>query len=182
MQLSQKLLPYEITTNTQGISLEGIVERKKSVLSIEFHLSGQMNKINCPPPQGVQQRLDQLWKHTCFEAFFSWDDNIFYWELNVSPTGDWNLYYFDDYRSGQMSEKRIENIPFKLNEFNLNSYKNRIIIDLSKIIPETKVAQELQLSLTAVLENKDLSKTYWATDHLGEKPDFHIRKSFYIRI
>ncbi|MDX9732083.1 MAG: hypothetical protein RBT63_09960 [Bdellovibrionales bacterium] len=43
--------------------------------------------------------------------------------------------------------------------------------------------QVLALGLTAViLEHGDDKPFYWALAHMGERPDFHIRKSFSYRL
>ena len=54
--------------------------------------------------ESSKERQDNLWKHTCFEAFFARPDSEQYWELNVAPSGHWNLYQFDGYRSGGREE------------------------------------------------------------------------------
>jgi len=56
-------------------------------------------------PRGA--RKDELWHHTCFEAFLGLPGSDAYWELNVSPDGDWNLYRFSGYRSGGEPEPAV---------------------------------------------------------------------------
>lgn len=46
-------------------------------------------------------RQDYLWQHTCFECFISPDSQPQrpYLEVNLAPSGQFNLYYFDNYRT-----------------------------------------------------------------------------------
>ncbi len=37
-----------------------------------------------------------------------------YWEFNLSPAGDWNVYRFTDYRQGMEEETAISSLPFNL--------------------------------------------------------------------
>ena len=41
---------------------------------------------------------------TCFEAFLGLPGHTAYWEINLAANGDWNVYSFDDYRSGQQEQ------------------------------------------------------------------------------
>lgn len=176
------LRPYEPLTDLKKSSLTGTVHRKKNSLTLEFHLTGELDTLLIPPLNQDTQRLDQLWEHTCFEAFLTWNENSSYWEFNFSPEGHWNVYRFEDYRQGQIQEEGIKKIEYEVTQSTHHSYKNRITIDLSDFIPPLALQAKLSLSLTAVIEEKDHSKTYWATQHAGSKPDFHLRNSFFIRI
>ena len=55
------------------------------------------------PQQG--QRKDGLWTTTCFEAFIAAPGEQRYWEVNLAANGDWALYRFDGYRSGQTQQE-----------------------------------------------------------------------------
>jgi hypothetical protein len=48
-------------------------------------------------------------------------------------------------------------------------------LNLSTLVP-TEAA--LELSLTAVLEQRHGDCSYWALQHTGSEPDFHRRDSF----
>lgn len=56
----------------------------------------------------LQRRKDYLWEDTCFECFIShhYQKNAPYIEINISPTGAFNLYYFDGYRNPQQMPPR----------------------------------------------------------------------------
>ena len=42
--------------------------------------------------------------------------------------------------------------------------------------------ESLDLGASAVLEYTDGRRGYWALVHAGDKPDFHLRKSFVLRL
>ena len=73
--------------------------REPDLLRIEYALQGDLARLRIPPPR-TAQRVDELWKHTCFEAFLVTDDSPGYYELNFSPSGEWAAYRFSAYRTG----------------------------------------------------------------------------------
>jgi len=176
-----KLVPYDATQPSQTLELNGTIERTGSNLSLEFELKGDTGEILFPAPSPNSNRLDKLWEHTCFEAFFTWDKNEFYWELNLSPSGDWNLYRFENYRQGQTSEEKINPRISKFTKSALGVYSAQVSLDLGPILPQD-ASTVLAVGLTAVIERQDQSKSYWAIEHRGSKPDFHIRQSFSLKI
>src|SRR6478672_473648 len=91
-----ELLPFSPPQNLNPIpSIEVTVQRKHSLsrpsLSFKYRLSGNLRQILLPkvekaPGQSPDQRKDDLWKHTCFEAFLGIGGEKRYWELNASPS------------------------------------------------------------------------------------------------
>src|SRR5438045_3641677 len=45
-------------------------------------------------------RSDELWRHTCFEAFVRASSGTEYYELNFAPSTQWAAYRFNSYRAG----------------------------------------------------------------------------------
>jgi hypothetical protein len=52
------------------------------------------------PPIAAPARGDDLWQHTCFEAFIGTAAGAAYYELNFSPSTQWAAYRFDSHRNG----------------------------------------------------------------------------------
>jgi hypothetical protein len=162
---------------TSDFKITVLVKRQKALISLDFEVSGNISDILFPELTTSHQRKDSLWEQTCFEAFISWKNQKFYWELNLSPSGDWNFYYFDDYRSGQREERKIDRVFYQRED---TQHKNFLVtLDLTPILPQKT---ELSLGLAAVIEKRDHSKSYWTLRHLSSKPDFHIRQSFIFKI
>ena len=124
--------------------------------------------------ESSEERQDNLWMHTCFEAFFAKPDSEQYWELNVAPSGHWNLYQFDAYRSGGREEPAAvtPTTTWKQNE---RECCCSITLNLASWCTEARLPE---LAITAVLETKAGEISYWALQHPGDRPDFHDRRSF----
>ena len=116
-------------------------------------------------------RVDGLWQSTCFEAFLRADRQRGYREWNFAPSGDWAAYDFARYRD-KMTEADVASLPYLRVEDNLTwgALGATIAVEADK---------SWELGLSAVLEEKDGTKSYWALAHPpGEKPDFHAADCF----
>ena len=63
-------------------------------------LRGDIARLRIPE-DCTPERTDQLWEHTCFEAFFAAHGESAYREFNFSPSGQWAAYAFKDYRQAE---------------------------------------------------------------------------------
>jgi len=151
-------------------------------------------KIPALKPPLSRRRRDELWKQTCLEIFIADVASEGYVEMNLAPSGDWNLYAFDSYRSGMRplpyspgdsADPLTEAGPLVDSARSADgrewSWRGSLRASGKCIAPELTrflKAPSLVLGATAVLEYNDGTREYWALDHCGEKPDFHLRKSF----
>jgi hypothetical protein len=171
---SFSLIPFP-APNLPAVSLTGTVSLKNHILTLHYSLTGNIAEILLPPASPQPSRRDELWKATCFEFFLAVKDQSAYWEFNMSPSGDWNVYRMDAYRRiGFRTEREFPQLTFETkrerNEFSLD-----ISVDLTPILqPE----EEGELGITAILQTKDGYETYWALAHPGSQADFHLRESF----
>lgn len=94
------LRPFGPGPAVDPFSLEGWVGRQGEALRIRYRLRGPLEQLVLGEPSADPQRRDGLWQSTCFEAFLGVVGERQYWELNLSCSGDWNLYRFEGYRSG----------------------------------------------------------------------------------
>lgn len=127
-----------------------------------------------PQPSAEPGRVDELWKTTCFEAFLSQADSEAYREWNFAPSGDWAAYDFKAYRDG-MTNAKVDCQPYIRFEDNLTWWALGATIAMD-------AEPEWRLALSAVLEEKDGTKSYWALAHASEKPDFHMAGCFTARL
>ena len=127
-------------------------------------------------PSAVQpERAGGLWKFTCFEAFLRAAGGEDYCEWNFAPAANWAAYDFVGYRDA-MSEAEVRSPPYIRMEDNLTWWAVGATIAVD-------AATQWQLGLSAVLEEKDGTKTYWALAHPpGDKPDFHHADCFAARL
>jgi hypothetical protein len=126
------------------------------------------------PEASEPARVDELWKTTCFEAFLRPAGKQGYREWNFAPSGQWASYDFSNYREG-MVEAEVASPPYIRMEDNLTWWAlgATIAVDADK---------SWELGLSAVLEEKDGTKSYWALAHPPEKPDFHAADCFVARL
>jgi hypothetical protein len=119
-----------------------------------------------------------LWEATCFEFFVGSPGDQNYWEFNLSPAGDWNVFHLDDYRQGLRDELAVRSLPFKVEQA-ANSLSLALELDLSKII---SIKAQIEVSVTTVIKTFQGEIYYWALTHCGSEADFHRRDSFMIKM
>jgi hypothetical protein len=147
--------------------------QSNGTLALRYYVEGDLEAVIWPEFDGTD-RADGLWQHTCFEAFVAFTDEPGYRELNFSPSGRWAAYRFDGYRAGM---QHIENAS-KHGNWNIPVSAMKIFVTL----PEMAGPREWRLGLSAVIEARDGSKSYWALRHPPGKPDFHNADCFAARI
>ena len=81
-------------------------------LLLSYSVTGKIGDLRIPPVV-TAARADELWRHTCFEAFVGNSADAAYYEFNFAPSTQWAAYRFDSYRSGmrvatEMSAPRID--------------------------------------------------------------------------
>jgi hypothetical protein len=124
-------------------------------------------------PDGEASRADDLWQTTCFEAFLRQDGAV-YREWNFAPSAKWAAYDFTGYRAGRADAEVAA--PHVRMEDNLTWWA----VGATIAVP---VGEPWQLGLSAILEEKDGTKSYWALAHPeGDKPDFHDPVCFAARL
>lgn len=130
------------------------------------------------PDWTVSTRAGELWITTCFELFLKTRDAKGYHEFNFSPSTQWAAYAFDAYRSGRRDlalpiDPRIEREEPVEHKIGLT-----VDVDLSAI-PNAA----LEVGLSAVIEELDGTKSYWALTHPNpDKPDFHDPACFTLEL
>lgn len=127
------------------------------------------------PGPAEPERADDLWQTTCFEAFLRPMGEQGYREWNFAPSGQWASYQFSGYREGRVRAD-VDTPPFVRMEDNFAWWALGASI---AVPPDTN----WELGLSAVLEEKDGTKSYWALAHPNaDKPDFHDPGCFAARL
>jgi hypothetical protein len=172
------LHPFTIDSFPTGFQISGTVTRSRGSLLISYELRGNLTKILLPERVQSPERKNNLWQATCFEFFVASTDSSCYWEINLSPSGDWNVYAFDDCRAGMRQETAFTSLPFKI-ERQSASILLELAFPLDTIIrPE----QSVELAVSAVLQGSSSQFGYWALTHCGLTPDFHRRESLLLKL
>jgi hypothetical protein len=172
------LVPFATEISLPQIELSGRIDRDREWLSIEYQLQGDLNSIAIDPLVISPSRQPELWQDTCLEFFIGVPGDRNYWEFNLSPSGEWNVFHLDDYRQGLRDEAAFSSLPFTV-ERRENSLLLSLKFDLSKII---SLDRDLEVSVTAVIKSTQDAISYWALTHTGKEADFHLRDSFILKM
>jgi len=142
------------------------------MLRLSFSTRGDLANVIVSPQQ-LPTRTDGLWRHTCFEAFLGAGEG--YYEFNFSPSSQWAAYRFDSYRNG-MGAAEI-GTPEIEGRSNPDSYTLQASLELDRL-PDLPSEASWRLALSALIEDQNGRKSYWALAHPPGKPDFHHADSF----
>ena len=142
-------------------AVEAELERIAGGVVARFRAIGDISGLVIPPPASAE-RTAGLWQATCFELFVAGQGTA-YREFNLSPSGAWAAYEFDDHRSGMRDTAAVVEVE--------TSIDNNGLTLIAKIIYE--IADPAHVGLTAVVEETDGAIRYWATAFAPGEPDFH---------
>ena len=172
---SYSLHAFEETPSTSPFALKGLIETSASELRIKSDLIGPLEELVIPPQSKDPQRRSNLWENTCLEVFISAAKSHRYWEWNFSPSLDWNMFQFKDYRN-----KDSELLSGWQHQASRLISGKQMQLNIQIDIPETLRDTPLHIGVSFVLHHKQNGLTYWALQHLSQQPDFHNRGKFLI--
>ena len=168
-----ELHPLRPFAGVPALTIHAGITRCPEGLSLRYILSGDLSSLSIPSRRDAPARRDRLWENTCFECFFSGQDQPGYREINISPSGDWNVYAFNDYRQGMRPEKAIQEVTVTVTTTDTISVA--VFLPTAGIIsPGTP----LKVGLCGVLREQSGQQSYWALTHPAAQPDFHDRQGF----
>lgn len=162
--------------------------------ALRFVASGNIRALEAPHHVTRKDRADDLWRHTCFEAFVRVGDGKAYHEFNFAPSGAWNAYRFLDYRDGMAREEAVEppaietdvrQAPLSaddaeglraagldpLDRFETPFFTLTANIEMERTLLPIDVPWHFGLS--AIIEERNGNRSYWALKHPPGAPDFH---------
>ena len=161
-----------------SLALAGSVQRNGDRLSLHYRLEDPEGLVLVPPASAAPRRCYDLWTSTCFEFFLAEPSAEPYWEVNLAPNGDWNLFRLSGYRQGLAPDPAIDALPFVVERAG-GGLDLLVTLDLGAL---PLAGRPLELAVTAVVELRDGEILYWALAHPGEQADFHWREGFGLRL
>ncbi len=139
-------------------------------LILSYVVSGRISDLRFPPVVAAA-RTDELWRHTCFEAFVRGSAGPAYYEFNISPSTQWAAYRFESYRGGMRVATEIGAPRIEV-QSSAETYTLQAALEFDGL------SSPLHLGLSAVLEETNGRKSYWALAHPPGKADFHHADCF----
>src|SRR6185503_9189309 len=148
-------------------------------LTLRYTVTGRIENLRLPQTT-ASTRADELWRHTCFEAFIRTSDGAAYYELNFAPSTQWAAYEFSGYRSSMRAATEVD-APFIEVHSRDDIYTLQAAQDLERL-PHLPKDATLKLGLSAVIEETDGAISYWALAHPPGRADFHHSDCFALEL
>jgi hypothetical protein len=148
-------------------------------LTITYALDADLDRLRIPQ-SGPSRIGHRLWQHTCFEIFVRRKDLPAYYEFNFSPSGEWAAYAFERYRKAA-ALGHDESSP----SIAVRSTATKLELDVAMhlgALSSQHTSHVLMLAISAVIEARDGSLSYWALEHPPGKPDFHHSDGFVLEL
>lgn len=174
---------------------------------LDFMVGAPPAALRVPAAIEYAARRDGLWNSTCFELFVLDPAGGAYLEFNFSPSGEWAAYQFDGYRAGmrdlEVTAPQIFNMDpayfqvqmarkfrgMGMDEDTIRSMARppalaarivptHLVLNVTLEHPGLWPGKACHVGLSAVIEEADGTKSYWALAHPPGKPDFHHGDGF----
>jgi hypothetical protein len=135
-------------------------------LALTYRSGGDLRRVAFPKP-GKAGRTDNLWQHSCCEAFVGAGEG--YYEFNFSPSAQWAAYRFAGHRAGMRDQETDD--PAIAWDRDGEAAKLTATIGLP-------ADASGPLGLSAIIEDTSGNRSFWALAHPAGAPDFHDAACF----
>lgn len=143
-------------------------------VDLRYSAAGNVGDVLWPEP-GAPARADDLWRHSCFEMFVRAGDAPAYREFNFATSRQWAAYAFTGYRSG-MADLMLPADP------RIDAEGEAILSVRCELDAALPLDAAWRIGLSAVIEEKNGTRSYWALKHPEGKPDFHHEDCFALEL
>jgi len=147
-------------------------------LRLRYLVTGKIDGLRLPAVT-APGRGDGLWRQTCFEAFVCAAPGAGYYEFNFSPSRQWAAYGFSGYRSGMTALHQIGAPGIEVRAGADYELQVSLLLDRLPGLPRDG---DWHLGLSAVIEETDGAKSYWALAHPPGQADFHHADCFALEL
>jgi hypothetical protein len=148
-------------------------------LHLRYRLTGKIRQVALDPRRGTPD-TDELWQHTCFEAFLRAGDDEGYFEFNLAPRGRWAVYRFTRYREGKEFAREVQPPRFSFGKYP-DRYEFSAFLELGHLAL-LAADRPWRLGLSTVVEERNGRLSYWALSHPPGQPDFHEPSCFALEL
>lgn len=137
-----------------------------------FRLHGDLREVRIPELSDPE-RMDNLWKTTCFEIFWQPEGERSYREFNLSPSHKWAAYDFDDFRKNGR-DAPVDAIASAC------AHSHELLILTADIAAELPVPA--MIALNAITEDRSGTLQYWALNFRDGPAEFHSEECRALRL
>jgi hypothetical protein len=168
MRLALKLHPDSLCSAATKVDVD--IAGPHGGLVLCYVVTGKIADLRLPPVTSPT-RAQELWEHTCFEAFIRCSAADTYYEFNVAPSTQWSAYQFDSYRRGMRVASDIGPPAIEV-QASPERFILQAALELNQLSSLPRDAR-WHLGLSALIEETNGRTSYWALAHPPGKPDFH---------
>jgi hypothetical protein len=177
MRRTLRLHPDSSCLAVRHIDVE-VLRPQADSLTFAYSVTGTISDV-AMSPMAAATRTDELWRHTCFEAFVGSSLSVSYYEFNFAPSTQWAAYRFSDYRADMRVATEI-NAPQITVQSNPERYVLQASLELGQLLLSRGAT--LRVGLSAVIEEIGGRRSYWALAHPPGKADFHHSDCFALEV
>jgi hypothetical protein len=174
MRQALRLHPDSLCVAATRIEVEAVRPRPGSLV-LSYVVTGRISDLRLPPVLAAA-RAEELWRHTCFEAFVRASPGTGYYEFNFAPSTQWAAYRFSGYRSGMQVATEISAPRIEV-QSSLECHTLQAALELDRL-PDLPHDAGWYLGLSALIEEASGRQSYWALAHPPGKADFHHSDCF----
>lgn len=172
---SVELQPFKRCDTLQLVA--AIETPNTHVLQLGFWVTDPLQQMIWPAPVAGHPRHHGLWQQTCFELFIGIDGQDDYREINLSPSGAWQAYAFEEYRYPDTSPPQtahdIDLIQLQRTKFGITA-----ALDIQNFLNHHQVRlNHIYCGISAVCVTAH-EQQYFALQHSTAQPDFHNKRDW----
>jgi hypothetical protein len=144
-------------------------------IELVYRVAGALEALEIAGP-AIPDRVDGLWKNTCFEFFVGNSEDKSYLEYNFAPSGQWAVYQFSGYRAGMAQSETGAPV--------ISTAQSGDVLTVSVMLqlPDMTRHADLWAGTSAVVATKSGEISYWALAHPAGSPDFHHKDCFALKL
>jgi hypothetical protein len=177
MRQTLRLHPDSSCLAVTHIEVEVARPRDRSLV-FAYTVTGRISDLAMPAVV-TAARKDELWRHTCFEAFVGSSPDVAYYEFNFGPATQWAAYRFSGYRAGMRLATEISPPQIAV-ESGPDRYILRAWLEMDHALLSGGAIWRIGVS--AVIEETSGHQSHWALAHPPGKADFHHSDCFAIKV
>ena len=157
-------------------AIEVAITRSESgEVALAYRVLGSLHTLEIAAPV-TPERVDGLWKKTCFELFIGNYEDEIYLEYNFAPSSQWAAYQFSGYRADMVA------LETDLPKISAEQTDSVLTVSVVLLLPDAWRDRDLRAGLSAVVATRSGDASYWAAAHPPGKPDFHHRDCFAVQL